>query len=115
MTRARGGALALALALVSAGACGRSASRAPATAESATAAGVATSALPDSAAAVRAALDTLTRTGARDYVADSLVRHGDTLTVWTGPRVWNATDRPMSAVSVVPPARVVAVRHIMGG
>ena len=112
MSRARGGALVLALAIL--GACERPAPRTPDTA-TATAAGVATSALPDSAAAVRAALDTLTRTGARDYVADSVIRHGDTLTVWTGPRVWNATDRPMSAVSVVPPARVVAVRHIMGG
>jgi hypothetical protein len=70
---------------------------------------------PDSAAAARAALDTLGRLGARDYVADSLVRRGDTLAVWTSPRVWMATDEPHSAVDIVPPARVVAVRHILGG
>ena len=70
---------------------------------------------PDSAAAVRAALDTLGRLGALDYVADSLVRHGDTLAVWTSPREWMATDEPHSVVDIVPPARVVAVRHILGG
>ena len=70
---------------------------------------------PDSAAAVRAAIDTLTRTGAKDWVADSIARHGDTITVWTGPRVWMATDRPTTGVSVIAPARVVAIRHILGG
>ncbi len=70
---------------------------------------------PDSATAVRAAIDTLTRTGAKDWVADSIARHGDTITVWTGPRVWMATDRPTTGVSVIAPARVVAIRRILGG
>lgn len=68
-----------------------------------------------STAAVRAALDTLGRLGARDYVADSLVRRGDTLAVWASPRVWMATDEPHAVVDIVPPGRVVAVRHILGG
>jgi len=71
--------------------------------------------VPDSAAAATAALDTLRRLGAKDYVIDSLVRHGDTATVWAGPRVWMATDRPTSVVSVVAPARIIAVRQIFGG
>ena len=70
---------------------------------------------PDSAAAARAALDTLVRLGRRDYVADSLVRRGDTLAVWTSPSEWMATDEPHAVVDIVPPARVVAVRHILGG
>jgi hypothetical protein len=70
---------------------------------------------PDSAAAVRAAIDTLTRTGATEWIADSIVRHGDTITVWTGPRVWMATDRPTTGVSIIAPARVVGIRHIFGG
>jgi hypothetical protein len=70
---------------------------------------------PDSAAAATAALDTLRRLGGKDYVVDSLVHRADTATVWAGPRVWMATDRPMSAVSVVAPARIVGIRHIMGG
>ena len=71
--------------------------------------------VPDSATAVRAALDTLHRAGAKDWIADSLIRRGDTVAVWAGPRVWMATDRPMSVVSIVRPARVVAIRHIFGG
>ena len=71
--------------------------------------------VPDSATAVRIALDTLHRAGAKDWIADSLVRRGDTVAVWTGPRVWMATDRPMSVVTIVPPARVAAIRHIFGG
>jgi len=71
--------------------------------------------VPDSATAVRTALDTLHRAGAKDWIADSLVRRGDTVAVWAGPRVWMATDRPMSVVSIVRPARVVAIRHIFGG
>ena len=71
--------------------------------------------IPDSATAVRTALDTLHRAGAKDWIADSLVRHGDTVAVWTGPRVWMATDRPMSVVTIVRPARIVAIRHILGG
>lgn len=71
--------------------------------------------IPDSAAAATAALDTLRGLGAKDYVVDSLVRRADTATVWAGPRVWMATDRPTSAVTVVRPARVVAVRHVYGG
>ena len=71
-----------------------------------------TSAPPDSAAAT-AALDTLSRLGAKDYVVDSLVRRADTATVWTGPRVWMATDRPTSVVTVVAPARVVSIRQIL--
>jgi len=55
----------------------------------------ATPAAPDSAAASSAALDTLRRLGAREYVVDSLVRHGDTAAVWAGPRVWMATDRSL--------------------
>ena len=74
-----------------------------------------TLAAPDSAAAATAALDTLRRLGATDYVVDSLVRRGDTATVWAGPRVWMATDRPTSGVSVVAPARVVGVRDVLGG
>ena len=70
---------------------------------------------PDSATAATAALDTLDRLGAKDYVVDSLVRRADTATVWAGPRVWMATDRPTSVVTVVPPARVVGIRHIPGG
>jgi hypothetical protein len=77
--------------------------------------GPAQGAPPDSAAAVRAAIDTLTRTGANDWVADSIARHGDTITVWTGPRVWMATDRPTTGVSIIAPARIVAIRHILGG
>src|SRR4051794_33681928 len=65
---------------------------------------------PDRAAAALSALDTLRRLGARDYVVDSLVWRADTATVWAGPRVWMATDRPTSAVSVVPPARIVGIR-----
>ena len=76
---------------------------------------VATFAAPDSAAAATAALDTLGRLGAKDYVFDSLVRRADTATVWAGPRVWMATDRPTSVVTVVAPARVVGIRHIPGG
>jgi len=76
---------------------------------------VATSAAPDSSAAATAALDTLSRLGARDYVVDSLVRRADTATVWAGPRVWMATDRPTSAVSIVAPARIVGIRQILGG
>jgi hypothetical protein len=72
-------------------------------------------AVADSAAAATAALDTLRRLGAKDYAVDSLVRRGDTVSVWTGPRVWMATDRPMSVVSVVAPARIVGIRHILGG
>jgi hypothetical protein len=72
-------------------------------------------AAPDSAAAATAALDTLRRLGTKDYVVDSLVRRGDTAFVWAGPRVWMATDRPTSVVSVVAPARIVGVRHIFGG
>jgi hypothetical protein len=75
----------------------------------------ATPAAPDSAAASSAALDTLRRLGAREYVVDSLVRHGDTAAVWAGPRVWMATDRPTSTVSVVAPARVVGIRSLDGG
>ena len=71
--------------------------------------------LPDSATAVRTALDTLHRAGAKDWIADSLVRRGDPVAVWAGPRVWMATDRPMSVVTIVRPARVVAIRHIFGG
>jgi hypothetical protein len=74
-----------------------------------------TSTAPDSAAAAISALDTLRRLGARDYVVDSLVRRADTATVWAGPRVWMATDRPTSAVSVVAPARIVGIRQILGG
>ena len=70
---------------------------------------------PDSATAATAALDTLRRLGAKDYVLDSLVRRADTATAWTGPRVWMATDRPTSVVSVVAPARIVGIRHIPGG
>jgi hypothetical protein len=70
---------------------------------------------PDSAAAARAALDTLRRLGVTDYVVDSLVRRGDTATVWAGPRIWMATDRPTTAVSLVAPARVVGVREVLGG
>jgi hypothetical protein len=69
----------------------------------------------DSAAVATAALDTLRRLGAKDYVVDSLVRRADTATVWAGPRVWMATDRPMSVVSVVAPARIVGIRRILGG
>jgi hypothetical protein len=76
---------------------------------------VATTTAPDSAAAVAAALDTLRRLGAKDYVVDSLVRRADTVIVWAGPRVWMATDRPTSAVSVMAPARIVGVRQIFGG
>ena len=65
---------------------------------------------PDSAAAVRVAIDTLTRTGATDWVADSIVRRGDTITVWAGPRIWMATDRPTTGVSIIAPARVVGIR-----
>jgi hypothetical protein len=72
-------------------------------------------AMPDSSAAATAALDTLRRLGAKDYVVDSLVRRADTATVWAGPRVWMATDRPTSAVSVVAPARIVGIREILGG
>ena len=75
----------------------------------------ATPAVPDSAAAATAALDTLRRLGANDYVVDSLVRRADTATVWAGPRVWMATDRPTSVVTVVAPARVIAIRQILGG
>ena len=74
-----------------------------------------TPAAVDSAAAATAALDTLGRLGAKDYTVDSLVRRADTVSVWTGPRVWMATDRPMSVVSVVAPARIVGIRHILGG
>jgi hypothetical protein len=70
---------------------------------------------PDSTALATAALDTLRRLGAKDYVVDSIARSGDTSIVWCGPRVWMATDRPTSAVSVVAPMRVVGVRHVMGG
>ena len=70
---------------------------------------------PDSAGAAAAALDTLARLGMTDFVVDSLVRRGDTAVVWAGPRRWMATDRPTSAVSVTPPARVAAVRHVYGG
>ena len=70
---------------------------------------------PDSVAAATTALDTLRRLGARDYVVDSLVRRADTVTVWAGPRVWMATDRPTSAVSVVAPGRIVSIRQILGG
>ena len=70
---------------------------------------------PDSAAAATAALDTLRQLGAKDYAIDSLVRRNDTATVWAGPRVWMATDRPTSVVSVVAPARIVGIRHILGG
>ena len=70
---------------------------------------------PDSAAAATAALDTLGRLGVKDYVVDSLVRRADTATVWAGPRVWMATDRPTSVVTVVTPARVVGIRQILGG
>ena len=73
------------------------------------------SAPPDSAAAATAAMDTLRRLGAKDYVVDSLVRRADTATIWAGPRVWMATDRPTSVVTVVAPARVVGIRHIPGG
>ena len=72
-------------------------------------------AAPDSATAATAALDTLRRLGASDYVIDSLVRRADTATVWVGPRVWMATDRPTSVVSVVAPARIVGIRQILGG
>ena len=75
----------------------------------------ATRTVPDSAAAATAALDTLQRLGAKDYVVDSLVRRADTAIVWTGPRVWMATDRPTSVVSIVAPARIVGVRQILGG
>ncbi|HKP14521.1 MAG TPA: hypothetical protein VJT85_00585 [Gemmatimonadaceae bacterium] len=75
----------------------------------------ATPTAPDSAAAATAALDTLQRLGAKDYVVDSLVRRADTAIVWTGPRVWMATDRPTSVVSIVAPARIVGVRQILGG
>ena len=75
----------------------------------------ASSPAPDSAAAATAALDTLRRLGAKDYVVDSLVRRADTAIVWAGPRVWMATDRPTSVVSVVAPARIVGVRQILGG
>ena len=71
--------------------------------------------VPDSAATATAALDTLRRLGAKDYVVDSLVRRGDTAMVWVGPRVWMATDRPTSVVSVIAPAHIVAVRQIFGG
>ena len=74
-----------------------------------------TAAHPDSTAVGTAALDTLHRLGAKDYVVDSIARSGDTSVVWCGPRVWMATDRPTSAVSVVAPTRVVGVRHVMGG
>ena len=74
-----------------------------------------TSSAPDSAAAATAGLDTLRRLGAKDYVVDSLVRRGDTAMVWAGPRVWMATDRPTSVVSVVAPARIVGIRQILGG
>jgi hypothetical protein len=74
-----------------------------------------TAAVPDRDAAVRAALDTLGRLGAKDFIADSVVRHGDTVTVWTGPRVWMATDRPTTGVSLVGPLRVVAIEHVPGG
>ena len=72
-------------------------------------------AAPDSSAAATAALDTLGRLGAKDYVVDSLVRRADTAIVWTGPRVWMATDRPTSAISIVAPARIVGIRQILGG
>ena len=72
-------------------------------------------AAPDSTAAAVLSLDTLRRLGAKDYVVDSLVRHGDTAIVWTGPREWMATDRPTTAVYVVPPGRVAVLRHILGG
>jgi hypothetical protein len=75
----------------------------------------ATSNGPDSAAVATAALDTLRRLGAKDYVVDSLVRRADTAIVWAGPRVWMATDRPTSVVSAVAPARIVGLRHILGG
>jgi hypothetical protein len=75
----------------------------------------ATPALTDSAAAARVALDTLARLGMKDFIVDSLVASGDTVVVWAGPRNWMATDRPTSAVTVVRPARVVAVRHVYGG
>jgi hypothetical protein len=76
---------------------------------------VATPTMPDSAAAATAALDTLGRLGAKDYVVDSLVRRADTATIWAGPRVWMATDRPTSVVTVVAPARIVGIRQILGG
>jgi hypothetical protein len=76
---------------------------------------VATPAAPDSSAAATAALDTLRRLGVGDYVVDSLVRRADTATVWAGPRVWMATDRPTSAVSIVAPTRIVGIRQILGG
>ena len=69
----------------------------------------------DTAVAARIALDTLEKIGGKDMVADSTVRRGDTLAVWTGPRVWMATDRPMWVIDVVSPARVVGIRHIPGG
>jgi len=75
----------------------------------------ATPTMPDSVAAATAALDTLGRLGAKDYVVDSLVRRADTATVWAGPRVWMATDRPTSVVTVVAPARIVGIRQILGG
>jgi hypothetical protein len=69
----------------------------------------------DTAIASRIALDTLEKLRNKDMVADSTVRRGDTLAVWTGPRVWMATDRPMWVIDVVSPARVVGIRHIPGG
>ena len=71
--------------------------------------------LPDSATAVRAALDSLRRAGARDLVVDSVARRGDTLTVWLGPPNLMVTDRPATGVSMVPPARIVAIRLVPGG
>jgi hypothetical protein len=71
--------------------------------------------LPDSATAVSAALDTMARLGARDLIVDSLARHGDTLTVWFGPPNRMITDRPATGVAVLRPARVVSVRHVLGG
>ena len=71
--------------------------------------------LPDSASALRTALDTLRSLGAVDYVADSLVRDGDSITVWAGPRVWMATDRPTSAIALNRLGRVVRIRHVSGG
>ena len=70
---------------------------------------------PDSVTAATVALDTLRRLGAKEYVVDSLVRRADTAFIWVGPRVWMATDRPTSVVSVMVPGRVVGVRHILGG
>jgi hypothetical protein len=79
------------------------------------AASSASSAALDRAAAARVALDTLSGRWRAAQMIDSVVWRGDTAEVWIGPRDWMATDRPTTAVSILPPSRVVAVRHVPGG